>query len=112
MGNRKLDHYGVDFAGYNPKEYNKNDEFYMVYFISPNSGKQIVMKAYEDRAEAQTHLNEFKKLYGKLVMAGIEEGFVAKNATMAVQNWGRRRSNAVYVKKALAALEKRRAWLK
>lgn len=84
--------------------------FWMVYFISPKNGKKVVLQSYEDRAEAQDHLSEFKKRYGKMIQAGIEETEPAANRSAAVQNFARARSKRLSkaIAKCTEVLKKRK----
>lgn len=78
----------LETVGHSPSA-PKVNEFHVVYYVSPKTGKKIALQAYEDVGLAKSHLQEFKNLYGKLVQAGIEQEVTGVNATMAMQGWSR-----------------------
>lgn len=50
----------------------KSNQMFEVYYIG-KSGKKIIVQRYEDQAEANQHLKDLRKLYGKYIKAGVRE---------------------------------------
>lgn len=100
----------MDHIGHTPKA-SQTGDYHMVYFVSPKTGKKVLMQGYEDPAMANSHLKEFRRLYGSLVMAGIEEYSGSPVASVAMQNYSGGRS-APYISTVKKALRKRREWLR
>ncbi len=48
------------------------DQIFNVYSIK-KSGKKIIHQTYEDMGDAQEHVSNLRRLYGKFIQAGIEQ---------------------------------------
>jgi hypothetical protein len=88
----------------------KLSPYYIVYFVSPKTQKMIVMQAYPDQAGAKEHLAQFKKRYGKLVQAGIQETFPDKNKDLAIQHFSGGRAMKQTVAKCRDLIRQRKEW--